>query len=269
MFEDDQYTIETPEQIDLTYDVAGIGSRFLAALVDHVIIAMLLSFGCVVIALVLDRIQLGLDTGLVVSLFVIGIFLALCVYYIFFETTWNGQTPGKRMMGIRMVRTGGRPIGFLGSTIRNLLRLADFLPALYGIGMLVMFFNRRSCRLGDLAAGVLAIKEGKQVTIDMLTAPAATQTPTVPAATAITIPNLDALLPADWEVVEDYLRRKTNLGFETRRRLVGLLMSGLQTRLGYSVQGDGDVFLQRLAAEYQLLQSGSGSSAGEQPQSLS
>jgi uncharacterized RDD family membrane protein YckC len=263
MLDERVYTVETPEQIDLAYDVAGIGSRFLAALVDHVVIAMLLSLGCMLLMIVLDRVNLGLNTGLVVSLFVIGIYLAICGYYIFFETTWNGQTPGKRVMGIRMVRIGGRPIGFLGSTIRNLIRLADFLPVLYGIGMLVMFFNRRSCRLGDLAAGVLAVKEGRQVTLDMLDEPGAEEPPAVPSATALTIPNLDAVEAADYQIVASYLRRKATLGYETRQRIAALLMSGLQTRLGYTVQGDSDIFLQRLVAEYQLLRHGPDPAATE------
>src|SRR3954454_8481073 len=111
MFDERQYTVETPEQIELAYDVAGIGSRFLAALIDHVIIATLLSLSCVTLSLVLDRLSVGLDTFLVLSIFGIGIYLSVCAYFIFFETTWNGQTPGKRLIGIRVVRTGGRPIG--------------------------------------------------------------------------------------------------------------------------------------------------------------
>ena len=134
MLDERQYTVETPEQIELAYDIAGIGSRFLAALIDHVLIAMILSFSCVSLSLLLDQLNVGLDTVLVVSIFFIGIYLSICAYYVFFETTWNGQTPGKRLVGIRVVRTGGRPIGFLGSTIRNLIRLADFLPVLYGVG---------------------------------------------------------------------------------------------------------------------------------------
>ena len=268
MLDERHYTVETPEQIDLAYDVAGIGSRFLAALIDHVILATVLAFGSVALALLFDWLQVGLDTGIVVSLFLIGIFLGLCAYYIFFETTWNGQTPGKRLIGIRMVRTGGRPIGFLGSTIRNLIRLADFLPILYGVGMIVMFFDRRARRLGDLAAGVLAVREGQQVTIQMLGGPEAETAPIVPVATEVTIPNLDALLAADYQVVEAYLRRRADLGSETRGRLAELLLQGLEARLGYQIQGDTDTFLLRLAAEYPLLGRGAEAPGDEQRQRL-
>lgn len=250
--DEQQYSVETPEQIDLLYDIAGIGSRFLAALIDHVLIGIILSLLCVVAALAADRLTGGLDPILVAGIFGIGVFLFLCAYHIFFETTWNGQTPGKRVVGIRMVRTGGRPLGFLGSTIRNFVRLADFLPLLYGIGALVMFIDPRSRRLGDLAAGALAVKERKTVTLAMLSGPEAEASPPVPAASELTIPNLAAIQPDDYRVVHAYLQRRASLGFETRRRVAGLLLDGLQARLGYAVHGDTDAFLLRLASEYQL-----------------
>jgi uncharacterized RDD family membrane protein YckC len=256
MLDERLYSVETPEQIDLQYDLAGIGSRFLAALIDHALIAIILSLLCSASTVVADRADLGLSPTVVATIFVTGIFLFLCAYYIFFETTWNGQTPGKRLIGIRMVRTGGEPIGFLGSAIRNFVRLADFLPVLYGVGALSMFIDRRSRRLGDLAAGALAIRAGKQLTLDMLAQPqaVAAQAPVVAAADEIKLPNLVALRPEDYQIVERFLRRRTELGPETRKRLAGLLLDGVQQRLGYPLGGDPEVVLLRVAAEYQLLQ---------------
>ena len=254
MIDEQQYTVETPEQIDLSYQVAGIGSRFLAALIDHVLLALIFSLGCTLLSTVASQLQAGVDPLLLAFLTGIGIYLFLCAYHIFFETTWNGQTPGKRMVGIRVVRAGGRPIGFLGSAIRNFIRLADFLPVLYGVGMITMFVDRRARRLGDLAAGSLAIKEGRRVTLDMLERPQAEEPPIVPAADRLTIPNLEALQPADIDLVRKYIRRRSSLAIETQRRIAQLLMQGLQARLGYEVRGDPEAFLLRLAAEYQLLQ---------------
>lgn len=255
MLDERQYTVETPEQIELAYDIAGIGSRFLAALIDHVIIAALLSFGCVTLSLLLDRLDVGLDSLLVISIFFIGIYLSICAYFVFFETTWNGQTPGKRLVGIRVVRTGGRPIGFLGSAIRNLIRLADFLPLLYGVGMITMFVDRRARRLGDFAAGALTLREGRQVTLDMLSAPRIEPVAeiAVPVANEITIPNLQALEAADYEIVQEFLRKRNGINYEVRRQLAGRLLEGLQTRLGYLIQGDAEIFLLQLVAEYQAL----------------
>jgi len=256
MFQEDLYLVETPEQIDVRYDLAGIGSRFLAALIDHVLIAVILSLLCSAFTAAADLTELGLDASVIAGIFAIAIYLFLCAYYIFFETTWNGQTPGKRMIGIRVVRIGGRPLGFLGSTIRNFIRLADFLPVLYGIGALVMFVDRHGRRLGDLAAGALTVREGKAVTLAMLSAPDGAAAPVVPAAAELTIPNLDTLQGTDYELVEEYLRRRMQLGTEAKARIAGMLMEGLQARLGYTVQGDADTFLLRLAAEYQLLHRG-------------
>lgn len=258
MLDDRFYTVETPEQIDLAYDVAGIGSRFLAALLDHIFIGLILSLSCVFVSIVASRLDLGLDSELVLSLFVLGVYLSLCAYHIFFETIWNGQTPGKRIIGLRMVRTGGRPIGFLGSTIRNFIRLVDFLPILYGLGVIVMFIDRRSRRLGDLAAGCMAVRERKAVTLESLVAPGPYEPPVVPAAQQITIPNLQALRSDDYDIVQEYLRRRSGLSLEARERLAQQLIEGLQQRLGYPVPvkdlGHAEHFLSQIVAEYQALE---------------
>lgn len=256
MIDDRFYTVETPEQIDVAFDIAGIGTRFLAALIDHVLLAMILGLSCVGIALLAEQLDLGLDEAIVLGLFGLGVYLSLCAYYIFFETVWNGQTPGKRLIGLRMVREGGRPLGFLGSAIRNFIRLADFLPVLYGLGVLVMFFDKRSRRLGDLAAGSIAVRERTAVTLDTLAAPTVTAQPVVSTAKEITIPNLRALDREDYEIVQEYLRRRSALSVEARQRLSRQLVEGLQQRLGYPIHGDAESFLYIVAAEYQALNHG-------------
>jgi uncharacterized RDD family membrane protein YckC len=262
MLDDSLYTVETPEQIELAYDVAGIGSRFLAALIDHIIIAVILSFSCIGVALAADQLALGLDDSLVLGLFGLGIYLSLCAYFIFFETVWNGQTPGKRMLGLRMVRTGGRPLGFLGSTVRNFIRLADFLPVLYGVGVIAMFIDRRSRRLGDMAAGCIAVRERQAITLASLSAPTVSERAVVAAAERITIPNLSALHRQDYDIVQEYLRRCYGLSLPARERLALQLVDGLQQRLGYPIHSqngaplglyDAETFLRLVAAEYQAL----------------
>lgn len=258
MLDERLYTVETPEHIDVAYDVAGIGSRFLAALIDHILIAIVLSLSCVGLSIGASRLDLGLDESLIIGLFGLGVYLSLCVYHIFFETLWNGQTPGKRMIGLRMVRTGGRPIGFVGSTVRNVIRLADFLPVLYGLGVMVMFIDKRSRRLGDLAAGCMAVRERKAITLDSLSSPVAAEAPVVPASARITIPNLHVLRRDDYDIVHEYLRRKANLSMEARQRLGQQLVEGLQQRLGYPIliqtPKDAENFLYLVVAEYQALE---------------
>lgn len=258
MLDESLYTVETPEQIDVAYDVAGIGSRFLAALLDHTLLALLLSFSCTAVSIIADLAELGLDENLILGLFALGVYLSLCGYHIFFETIWNGQTPGKRIVGLRMVRAGGRPLGFVGSTIRNFIRLVDFLPILYGLGVLVMFIDRRSRRLGDLAAGCMAVRERKAVTLESLTAPTASERAVVQAARQITIPNLRAIRREDYDIVQEYLRRSSALSLEARQRLSQQLVEGLQQRLGYPIHARSprqyEDFLWLVAAEYQALE---------------
>jgi hypothetical protein len=88
-------------------------------------------------------------------------------YYLFFEMAWNGQSPGKRRLGLRVIRTDGSPITFTESLIRNLIRLFDFLPAYYGVGVVAMFINSQTRRLGDLVAGTLVVHD-RPVTLDSL-----------------------------------------------------------------------------------------------------
>jgi uncharacterized RDD family membrane protein YckC len=163
----DRYTVDTPESIELAYDVAGIGSRFLAAIVDSLLIIvgqalLLYLLGLATAAMsVGESVVIGLGAGLS--------FLMLWGYYIIFELVWSGQSPGKRLVGLRVVREGGRPITFVSSAIRNVVRLVDFLPALYGIGVVVMFIDARARRLGDFAAGTLVVREGLPLSLAELT----------------------------------------------------------------------------------------------------
>ena len=147
---DDTVTIATPEGVDLELTLAGAGSRFVSALVDLGIQAVL------AIATVAAVGRIGgfgqAAVALVTTLVVLG-------YDIFFEVLASGRTPGKRLNGMRVVRSGGEPVGFLTSAIRNVLRLVDFLPFAYVIGATAILATRKNQRLGDLAAGTLVVRD--------------------------------------------------------------------------------------------------------------
>ncbi len=250
---DELYTVETPEQVDLAYDVAGVGSRALAALIDHLLVGIVIIVGVVLLALLGDT--LGITSGLlIVTLIVFGSFFLLCVYYVLFETLWNGQTPGKRALGLRMVLVGGRPIGFGASVIRNLLRSIDFLPGAYGLGFLVMFFDKRARRLGDMAAGALAVRQRDALTLDSLVRTPISGRPSVPPAAQVTIPNLHALQRSDMDLVDAFVRRRLTLMPDARARVAQQLVRHVQARLGYPIGDEPDAFLVRLAAEYEALE---------------
>jgi uncharacterized RDD family membrane protein YckC len=252
---DDRYTIDTPENIEFAYDIAGIGSRFLAAIIDSLVIGGALLVVGIIIGIVTARSELAgsATSSLVAAAGAILSFLILWGYYIVFEVVWNGQSLGKRAIGLRVVREGGQPITFTSSAIRNLIRVVDFLPAFYGIGVIVMFVDRRARRLGDLAGGTLVVKERRGVTLESLTAPASAPAarPGEPAQQP-TLPNVHLLNDQDYNLVQEFLRRRSELGRDARMRLGGQLASGLQARLGLPQSSDAERFLQYVAAEYQL-----------------
>ena len=173
---EDQLTVSTPEHIAFGYELAGVGSRFLAALVDTVIIVVLYVLIQVLMLttnVLGDRVLNADTTGLssfFMMLLTVMAFGVLWGYYVFFETLWVGQTPGKRLTGLRVLRGNGGPIGFWEALIRNLVRFLDFLPAAYGIGVVSMFLNGQARRLGDFAAGTVVVREGTAVTLAQLTA---------------------------------------------------------------------------------------------------
>jgi uncharacterized RDD family membrane protein YckC len=155
----DDLNIETPEQIDLSLELAGLGSRFVGQLVDWVvkglILVVLLLLSCLAGAL-LNYLEF---TALAwVAVLILAYFFALG-YDVYFEAFRNGQTPGKWLAGTRVVREGGGPVDFRSACIRNLLGIADLLPALYLLGGILVLVNRRRQRLGDLAAGTVVIRE--------------------------------------------------------------------------------------------------------------
>src|ERR1700728_4001591 len=130
----DKHTIETPEQLRLDFAVAGIGSRFLALAIDSLIQIAVVVLAVIALAVVGTTRLLALrGQSLVWLLAVIGVlfFLLFFGYFAIFEILWNGQTPGKRMIGIRVVKDSGRPLTAAESIGRNLLRIVDQLPGFY------------------------------------------------------------------------------------------------------------------------------------------
>jgi uncharacterized RDD family membrane protein YckC len=240
----DSYRVDTPEQVDLAYDVAGLGSRFLATLIDSVIQTIVLITTFLLCALGL-RWALGSFQGagdLAIAGVVLVSFAVWWGYHVFFEIVWRGQSPGKRAVGLRVIKDGGYPIGLSEALVRNVLRIVDILPGTYAIGGLVMFLDRRSRRLGDMAAGTLVIKERRELELRALH-PATFEAvePGEP------IPNLGRLTGADHALLRDYLARRPQLS-SAAEPLATQLAGALAARLGYAVDGESaTAFLDRLA----------------------
>lgn len=145
---DNTSKIETPEGIELTLEVAGIVPRSIAYLIDWLIFVALY----IAISLIVSPFG-NFGQGL----YLILLFIIYWLYPIFFEVFRNGQTPGKKAMGLKVVHQDGTPISLSASFVRNILLVADFLPAFYVTGILSIMFNSQFKRLGDMAAGTLVI----------------------------------------------------------------------------------------------------------------
>ena len=241
--------IQTPENVAFGYQVAGIGSRFLATLLDTLLIVVLQIVVFLVIVLALRAFDLLGETIAAWVFAVLGIvgFIFFWGYYIFFEMLWNGQSPGKRWVGLRVIRTDGTPITLSESFIRNLTRLVDFLPAMYGIGIISMFLDKRSRRLGDLAAGTLVVHDRAPISIQALSVKR-TVNFSMQGFKPISLDGfpLERLTNDDLALIEDFLLRREQLTH--RQALANQILNTLHTRLGLPLPS-----IDRVEAEDMLL----------------
>jgi uncharacterized RDD family membrane protein YckC len=251
------FDLLTPERVRLRYDVAGIGSRAAAALVDTgVQLACYVALFILVVVLFAwfpdwtDVVPLSLR----IVVFVLGVFLLLWGYYLLFEMAWSGQTPGKRMVGIRVLRENGYPIRPVDAVIRNLIRIVDGPPAGFVVGLIVMLLNERARRLGDYAAGTIVVREAKRQSVASLTAAFATAAPSANGAahptttdgaargagtgTAAEAPasrvavGVPLLSGADATLVRDFLVRRHAMEPDARTALARRLADALARRYG-------------------------------------
>ena len=171
MGQDQLLNIDTPENVVFDYEVADIGSRFLAALVDSTLIVIIIVLADLAGAVLVSLLDVDFDSvapNIILAVSGLIAFLTFWGYYILFEIYWNGQSPGKRWQKLRVLRRDGVPISPSDAVIRNLVRIIDFLPAFYGVGLIAMFASSQARRLGDFAAGTLVVREETSITLDDL-----------------------------------------------------------------------------------------------------
>lgn len=245
------YSLDTPEAVNVAYPIAGIGTRFLAALIDSAI--WLVAQIVIVLGSVFVFTRGGPGDTIGVILLLTLSFILFWGYYIVFETLWRGQTPGKRLMKVRVIKTSGYPIGFVEAVIRNLVRIVDFLPAYYGVGVLTMFISTQSRRLGDYAAGTIVVKERGPVSLrDLDVTAQRAQAPPVSMPRLGEIDpdeiqwNLRALTAEDLQIVNEYLERLPSLYPDAQRRLGETIAERTAQRIGARLPLDPVRFLQRV-----------------------
>jgi uncharacterized RDD family membrane protein YckC len=244
---EDRISIATPEGVDLEVTLAGLGSRFIAFLIDQTIqwgALLAIVFGGLAAVESPDGdsfVVFGIVTAL-------SFFLLQFAYPVLFETLGSGRTPGKRWTGLRVVKVGGGPVTFLTSAIRNILRLVDGLPGLYLVGTISVLATERNQRLGDLAAGTVVVRDRVGGRAPKAPAWAGAQLRAQPSdETALW--DVSAVTSEEVATVRRFLERRTTLADDARGRLA----QDLALRLRPKVVGPDDdmhpeEFLLELAA---------------------
>jgi uncharacterized RDD family membrane protein YckC len=243
----DQLSIETPELIGIDLPLAGIGSRFMAVFID----TLLWFAGLLLLSLALFLLLPGIHAFSKVSeqwaeaAIIFLVFLFNWGYFTLFEAFWRGQTPGKRLVKIRVIQASGRPIGLFESMARNFIRFIDQIPLFYAVGVITMFVTKQHQRLGDLAAGTLVVRD--RTPDSPLWNDTGSRTFTAASFTAqigATEPHMLVTLPAaavaklsatELEVLEGFFARRLDMPLEVRRRFAERLAAALCAKAGLEI----------------------------------
>lgn len=245
----DDHKIETPELVEVSLEIAGLGSRFVAQIWDWFVkwgILLVVSLVAAILLMLLGAIDLVRSGSMLVLALVLGLYYAFLLGFdIYYEVRRNGQTPGKRLAGIRVIAEGGGPLDFQAASIRNLLGLADFLPGFYLLGGFLMLLSPRGQRLGDMAAGTVVVRERA------LQPPVDVQPHLDDAASGellFTSEQLAACTPADRHILRSFLQRAGDMAPEARSQLAERLADTFLSKLKFEpvTSFEPEAFLARL-----------------------
>lgn len=238
----EKLTIDTPEQIPLEFTIATLGSRFLALGIDTLLqlLAILTLLALVTgIRLLVGPLRGDTAENWLLALVLLGAFTIYYGYFGFFESVWAGQTPGKRVIGLRVIHASGRPVAVYEAILRNVVRIADQLPGIYAVGIFTIFLTERSQRLGDLAADTVVVHEQP-------VEPLRTGDPAPGSATHYGAGRLTA---EEIGLVDAFLRRRDQLE-GVRELRAGQIAGRIRARLGVEDGQPDETFLEQIAAEY-------------------
>jgi uncharacterized RDD family membrane protein YckC len=257
----DQLTIDTPEQVAIRFPIAGIGSRFLAILGDTTLQVLAYAAVVLLIYLVVSTIphsssssgttasDVPVPTAVkwMIAAIILFHFLLYWGYFTLFEAFWNGQTPGKRWCKLRVIRDSGRQITLFESMTRNLVRIIDFMPGIYAVGLITMLCNKRNKRLGDLAAGTLVVHERpierpiwggsatRTFTAPAFAASAPTEPVIVPLAVDLPADAVARLSPDDLNIIDHFFARAIDIDMSRRAQLAERLTQQMIAKMGIAM----------------------------------
>jgi uncharacterized RDD family membrane protein YckC len=237
----DLIRVDTPESVDVALETAGLGSRFLACLIDALVqwgVTFLLLMMFIIPTSItmydtmdpIDLFRQDLVEGILFAILLLALSFLFFFYKLLLEAFWNGQTLGKRVAGIRVVKADGLPVDFLQVVIRNVMRVVDFLPMYYLIGSVTILASQRNQRLGDMVAGTVVVHDRKG------------QAPALPTQLGH-VPNYDLAqlresvlrLPEhDLEAARTFWTRRHQLEAGARYRVSIQVSQGLVSRLNWT-----------------------------------
>ena len=244
------FEVVTPEQVAIRYELAGFGSRCLATFVDYLVqlgifLVILLGYyffwsGSGTAAGGKQNFWESMNHSIVIGIMVLVVFLVTWGYYIAFETLWNGATPGKRMMGLRVIKDGGHPVDFRAALIRNLLRAVDVLPGvpllpIYGFGFVAVLCSNQYKRLGDMAAGTLVVRHGRDSDPRRPAGFGAAEVYRLLDATVLS--QLARLSRDEYRMVQRFLERRNKLPQTLRVEFARRLALPLMEKFAYRIAG--------------------------------
>jgi uncharacterized RDD family membrane protein YckC len=273
-----EFVVTTPENVEITHSLAGIGSRCIALILDHLLQGAAFFAFLFLLALAVGGMDewagiwndtLNLSGWAWAAMIVFG-FLVFWGYFILFETIWNGQTPGKRFVKIRVVKDDGRPIDFFASAIRNVVRILDMMPGVYAVGFFTMFISPAWKRVGDYAAGTLVVKEyregapkrmrtGRLSRADLIEErpsppviePTGEEEAAIP---GVTIDAIFMVTKDEYETARRYLERRGDLSESVSDTLARKIAEPILSRLEMTPEAPErypyGLFLERLARDY-------------------
>ena len=248
-----EYSLLSPEKVYLNLNLAGVGSRFVACFIDSIFQSLLMGF-------IIFGIFLLSRTGIItlepenfsdwwlIVILLLSMFAIFYGYFIFFETIWNGQTPGKRFIKIRVVQDNGSPVTFLKVLIRNILRIIDSLPTGYAIGIISALISKKNQRLGDMAAGTVIIRENIE------DAPAAVNFTVIEASwSGAARLRIHEIGEDEFAILKKYLLRRDTLMQDEVQAMDQKLTLVFSQKLGLKPEetGNPSEFLKQVAAMYQ------------------
>jgi len=244
----EKLTIETPEQIELEFPIAGLGSRGMALLVDTLIQVVVVIIVVLVTSLIspdLERYWLTAGKWMT-AIIIFSLFCLYWGYFAIFEVFWNGQTPGKRQAKIRVITGSGRPITVFEAIARNFLRAVDSQFG-YVVGAIAIAVDKKNRRLGDMVAGTVVVHEIQEQGDSYWYAQLRSSTTAAPSVESIT-----AMTAEEFQLIETFLNRRLDLPYDQRQRTAQSIADRIGTHLNVAPadRPSAEDFLEELSRRY-------------------